>query len=63
MLKKVGEESAEVIIAAKDPDDEPLIAEAADLLYHLLVVLAQRRIRPEAVLSELTKRRGGASPS
>lgn len=59
ILKKVGEESAEVIIAAKDPDDEPLIYEAADLLYHLLVLLAERNIRPEAVLEELSDRRGG----
>lgn len=57
ILKKVGEESAEVIIAAKDPEDEPLIYEAADLLYHLLVLLAERNIAPEAVFAELRKRR------
>lgn len=57
ILKKVGEESAEVIIAAKDPEDEPLIYEAADLLYHLLVLLAERQIDPEAVFAELRRRR------
>lgn len=57
ILKKVGEESAEVIIAAKDPEDEPLIYEAADLIYHLLVLLAEREIKPEQVLAELKRRR------
>lgn len=60
ILKKVGEEAAEVIIAAKDPDDEPLIYEAADLLYHLLVLLVERGLRPEQVFEELRRRRGGA---
>lgn len=58
ILKKVGEESTEVIIAAKDPEDEPLIYEAADLLYHLMVLLAERGIDPEQVLTELARRRG-----
>lgn len=57
ILKKVGEEAAEVIIAAKDPEDEPLVYEAADLLYHLLVLLAQRQIEPDAVFAELQRRR------
>lgn len=57
ILKKVGEEAAEVIIAAKDPEDEPLIYEAADLLYHLLVLLVERQIEPEAVFAELRRRR------
>lgn len=58
ILKKVGEEAAEVIIAAKDPEDDPLIYETADLFYHVLVLLAERNIRPEAVFAELAKRRG-----
>lgn len=61
ILKKVGEEAAEVIIAAKDPEDDPLIYEAADLLYHLLVLLAERNIDPDAVFAELRRRR--PSPS
>lgn len=64
ILKKVGEESAEVIIAAKDPEDDPLIYEAADLLYHLLVLLVERGIDPGAVMRELGKRRAkGAARS
>lgn len=59
ILKKVGEESAEVIIAAKDPEDVPLVSEAADLLYHLLVLFAERGIEPGDVLKELSRRRGG----
>lgn len=58
ILKKVGEESAEVIIAGKDAEEGPLVYEVADLLYHLLVLLAEKRIRPEAVWSELASRRG-----
>lgn len=58
ILKKVGEEAAEVIIAAKDPDDEPLIYESADLLYHLMVLLAERGLHPGQVLEELQRRRG-----
>ncbi|NLN27231.1 MAG: bifunctional phosphoribosyl-AMP cyclohydrolase/phosphoribosyl-ATP diphosphatase HisIE [Firmicutes bacterium] len=61
ILKKVGEEAAEVIIAAKDPEDDPLIYEAADLLYHLLVLLVERNIAPDAVFSELRRRRPGSS--
>lgn len=63
ILKKVGEESAEVIIAAKDPEDDPLIYESADLIYHLLVLLAERGIHPEQVLGELAKRRGSTPVS
>ncbi|MFP4021240.1 MAG: bifunctional phosphoribosyl-AMP cyclohydrolase/phosphoribosyl-ATP diphosphatase HisIE [Halanaerobium sp.] len=56
ILKKVGEESAEVIIASKnDPDDE-LIYEAADLVYHMLVLLAERGINPDQIRKELRKR-------
>lgn len=58
ILKKVGEEAAEVIIAAKDPDDQALIGEVADLLYHLTVLFAERGIEPQQVLAELRRRRG-----
>lgn len=40
VLEKVGEETTEVILAAKDGDDDALVAESADLVYHLFVLLA-----------------------
>src|SRR5689334_18777106 len=57
ILKKVGEESAETIIAAKDGDDEALKAETADLLYHLIVMLVERGLTLEDVGRELARRR------
>ncbi len=57
ILKKVGEESAEVIIASKNPDKGELRYEAADLLYHLLVLLCERDMLPSEVFSELASRR------
>ncbi len=56
-LKKVGEEATEVVIAAKNPDVKELQYEAADLLYHLLVLLKQRELRPAAIFEELKSRR------
>jgi phosphoribosyl-ATP pyrophosphohydrolase len=59
--KKLGEESIETVIAAVNEDRARLIAEAADLIYHLLVVLKARGIAlsdVEAVLAERTKRTG-----
>ena len=61
ILKKVGEESAETIIAAKDGDDEALKAETADLLYHLIVMLVERGLKLEDVGRELSRRRKGKS--
>jgi len=58
-LKKVGEESAEVVIAAKAESAERLASESADLLFHLLVVLHQRGVRVADVLEVLRQRRGG----
>lgn len=64
ILKKVGEESAETIIAAKNDDKQQLIAETADLLYHLLVLLVARDVKLDDVRAELAQRRkpesGGA---
>jgi len=57
ILKKVGEEAAEVIIAAKNRDPEELKWEAADLLYHLLVLLREQKLPLDEVLSALQKRR------
>ncbi len=57
ILKKVGEETAEVIIGAKNPGTDELVYEAADLLYHLLVLLVEKGASPEDVFRELQSRR------
>ena len=57
ILKKVGEESAEVIIAAKNPDKSELIYEASDLIYHLLVLLVEKGIDITEIFTELRSRR------
>lgn len=59
ILKKVGEESAETIIAAKNDDDARLAAESADLLYHLLVLLVARGVSLDNIAQELASRRKG----
>jgi phosphoribosyl-ATP pyrophosphohydrolase/phosphoribosyl-AMP cyclohydrolase len=61
ILKKVGEESAETIIAAKNEDEERLTAETADLLYHLLVLLVARGVSLTDIADELGRRRKGDS--
>ena len=57
ILKKVGEEAAEVIIAAKNRDPQELRYEASDLIFHLLVLLREQKLPLEEVLSELERRR------
>lgn len=57
ILKKVGEEAAEVIIAAKNGSHEELRYETADLLFHLLVLLREQKLPLDHVLAELEKRR------
>lgn len=57
MLKKVGEEAAEVIIAAKNPDVAELRYEIADLLFHTMVVMAQRGLTWQDILAEVKERR------
>ncbi|WP_041518070.1 bifunctional phosphoribosyl-AMP cyclohydrolase/phosphoribosyl-ATP diphosphatase HisIE [Bacillus subtilis] len=59
ILKKVGEEASEVIIAAKNRDREELKWEAADLLYHLLVLLREQALPLDDVLDVLKKRHSG----
>jgi len=54
--KKLAEEAAETVIAAVSESDERLRSEAADLIYHLLVLLEARNVPLEAVLSELDRR-------
>lgn len=56
--KKLGEEAIEMVIAAVAEDDRALTNEAADLLYHLLVLLEARQIDIEAVLAVLGRRMG-----
>ena len=58
ILKKVAEESAEVLMASKDGDKPHLVREVADLWFHCLVLLAHHGMRPEAVLDELQRREG-----
>ena len=58
ILKKVGEEAAETIIAAKDDDDSQLVYETADLWFHTLVMLSARGLGPDDVLAELERRFG-----
>jgi len=57
IVKKVGEEAIEVIVAATNQSDERLAQESADLIYHLLVLLAQRGVPWSAVEAELESRR------
>ena len=56
ILKKVGEEASEVIIAAKNPDKEELVYEISDMVYHVLVLMAEKGIEIEDIKTELTKR-------
>lgn len=57
IVKKVGEEAVEVILAAKGQGNQRVIEEVADLTYHLLVLLAARGLTPGDVLAELEKRK------
>jgi phosphoribosyl-ATP pyrophosphohydrolase/phosphoribosyl-AMP cyclohydrolase len=56
ILKKVGEETAEVIIAAKNRDNDELRCEASDLIFHLMVLLRERKLPLDDVLRELDHR-------
>ncbi|SNV55111.1 phosphoribosyl-ATP diphosphatase [Veillonella rodentium] len=58
ILKKVGEEATEVVIAAKNENKQELIYETADVLYHLLVLLVEKEIPYEAIEAELASREG-----
>lgn len=58
ILKKIGEEATETVMAAKDGQPERIVAEVADLWFHTLVLLAQQGLGPEAVLRELDGRFG-----
>jgi phosphoribosyl-ATP pyrophosphohydrolase len=58
ILKKIGEEAAETIIAAKTGDRRQIVHETADLWFHSLVLLAQQGLSPDDVLKELERRFG-----
>ena len=56
ILKKVGEENTEIIIAAKNPNPEEIKYEISDYLYHLMVLMAERGVTWEDVTQELSQR-------
>ncbi len=56
IVKKVGEEAVEVILAAKGQGDQRLVEEIADLTYHVLVLLAFRGLSPQDIRAELARR-------
>ena len=58
ILKKVGEEATEVVMAGKDGVAAPIVAEMADLWFHSLVALAHFGLQPADVLAELRRREG-----
>jgi len=58
ILKKVGEESTELVMAGKDGDTNKIVAEAADLWFHVMVALAHFGLTPAQVLAELERREG-----
>jgi phosphoribosyl-ATP pyrophosphohydrolase len=58
ILKKIGEEATETVMAAKDGDRHKIVAETADLWFHTLVMLAHYNLSPSDVLAELARREG-----
>ncbi len=58
ILKKIGEEATETILAAKNGESEQLVYETADLWFHTLVMLARQGLGPDVVLGELQRRFG-----
>lgn len=58
ILKKIGEEATETVMAAKDGNKEQIVYETADLWFHTLVMLAQQGLHPDDVLAELARRFG-----
>ena len=58
ILKKIGEEAAETIIAAKNGDKKQIIYETAELWFHCMVLLADQGLAPDDVLQELQRRFG-----
>ena len=58
ILKKIGEEATETVMAAKDGEADQIIYEIADLWFHSMVLLAQQDLHPQQVLDELQRRFG-----
>ena len=58
IARKLGEEATEAVVAALAGDEEELVGEAADVLFHLLVLLAKKEIPLSSVLAELERREG-----
>lgn len=58
ILKKIGEEATETVMAAKDGAPEKIVHEVADLWFHTLILLAYRGLAPQMVLDELARRFG-----
>jgi len=58
ILKKIGEEATETVVAAKDGDEAKIVHETADLWFHTLVMLVHQGIEPRDVLAELDRRFG-----
>ena len=61
ILKKVGEEATETIVAAKNSDSGRLVSETADLIYHLLVLMVERGVTLDEIRQELKERRNAAN--
>ena len=60
ILKKIGEEATETVLAAKTGDKAKIVHETADLWFHTLVLLAQQGLKPDDILSELNRRFGAS---
>jgi phosphoribosyl-ATP pyrophosphohydrolase len=58
ILKKIGEEATETVMAAKDGDRDKIIYETADLWFHSMILLAREGLHPNDVLAELDRRFG-----
>lgn len=58
ILKKVGEEATELVMASKDGISDRIVSETADLWFHCMIALAHHGLRPEDVLTELARREG-----
>lgn len=56
ILKKVGEEAVEIILAAKNQGNDRLVEEVSDLLYHVFVLLSYRGLQPSRIAAELERR-------
>ena len=57
ILKKIGEESIEIILASKHQDKKDIVYEIGDLLYHLIVLIVEKKIEPDEIFDELLSRR------